>query len=91
MNKRTSEESYRDYSRLDKWLPEVIYKTGMSVEHFSYKAGISKQSLYFYMADKYRPSTQIMARICRTAGVPLEEGLQQYTPRRNGRPPRLSS
>lgn len=78
--------STRDYNRIKQWLLPKLDTKGVSVEQFSREVGISRAELYFYFADKHRPSEQVMARICHALNVPFEEGLRQYTPRRNGRP-----
>lgn len=76
----------KDFNNLGTWLPPRIEATGMSIEKFSYKAGLSKAIVYFYMQDKYRPSAESMIRMCKVLGVPAEEGLAQYTERKVGAP-----
>jgi hypothetical protein len=42
--------------------------------------------IYFYIEDRNRPSANSMARICNVLGIPIEEGMRQFTPRRSGPP-----
>ncbi|MGH9403530.1 MAG: helix-turn-helix domain-containing protein [Terriglobia bacterium] len=58
----------------------------MSVENFAREVGVVRASIYFYISDRCRPSSMVMARMCHVLGVPFEEGLAQYTPRKAGRP-----
>jgi transcriptional regulator with XRE-family HTH domain len=74
------------YNHIKRWLDPKLDKMGISIENFANLCGISKASIYFYRQDVTRPDEQSMARICQVLGVPLEEGLAQYTPRPNGRP-----
>jgi transcriptional regulator with XRE-family HTH domain len=75
-----------DYNHIREWLNPHLDRLGMSVEQFANACGISKASVYFYMEDRYRPNAGIMSAMCRVLGVPLEQGLHQYTPRKSGRP-----
>ena len=75
-----------DFNRIKEWLEPKLAEMGISVETFSRMCGLSKASIYFYMADTTRPDEQSMAKICHALGVPLEEGLAQYTPKYKGRP-----
>jgi len=75
-----------DYNNIQQWLDPILYEKQISVEQLARAAGLSRASLYNYMIDRYRPDEQHMAKLCRVLGVPLEEGLRQYTPRRRGRP-----
>lgn len=79
-------ETGRDFNNIREWLLPKLETLDLSVEQFSREIGISRASLYFYMNDRARPSTQVMAKICHRVGVPFEEGLAQYTPRKVGRP-----
>lgn len=63
-----------------------LKERGLSVEMFARKCGLSRAIIYFYFSDKYRPDTNSMVIMCQVLGVPLEEGLQQYTPNHRGRP-----
>jgi transcriptional regulator with XRE-family HTH domain len=75
-----------DYNRIKLWLLPILDSKGMSVESFARLVGISRATVYFYLSDKHRPDEQVMAQICRVLGVPFEEGLRQYTPKKWGRP-----
>lgn len=76
----------KEFNRLPKWLAEKIAAKGITVEHFAWKVKISRGSIYYYLRGMVKPTTQAMVRICRALGVPLEEGLQQYSPSQMGRP-----
>ena len=75
-----------NYNHLDKWLTELLDHRQLSVEQLAEAVGLSRSSVYFYLQDKTRPDEDTMVRICNFLGVPLEEGLRQYTPRKRGRP-----
>jgi len=74
------------FNNIRQWLVPQLDKKGISVEQFARAAGISRASIYCYMDDTHRPSTQMMKRMCHVLGVPLEEGLRQYSPTTMGRP-----
>jgi transcriptional regulator with XRE-family HTH domain len=76
----------QNFNNLGTWLPPLIEKLDMSYEQFARACGITRPMVYFYIADRYRPETQTMIRICQVLGVSAEEGLAQYTPRKVGRP-----
>lgn len=80
----------RNFNNLNTWLPPRIQATGMSIEQFARAAGVTRVMIYNYIADKNRPDEQTMIRICQLLNVPAEEGMQQYTPRKVGRPKGLS-
>lgn len=80
----------RDFSNLGPWLNSKLDQAGLSVERLAVKAGISRASIYFYIQDRCRPTESNIKRICDALGVPFEEGLQQYTPRKPGRKSRTS-
>lgn len=75
-----------DYNHIREWLLPQLAEKGLSIEQFARACGLSRVIVYFYMDDKYRPDSQIMAAMCDVLEVPLEEGLRQYTPRKRGRP-----
>lgn len=75
-----------DFNHIREWLDPQLDRLGMSIEQFANNCGISKASIYFYRDDRYRPDSSVMAKMCKFLGVPLEEGLRQYTPRKAGRP-----
>jgi hypothetical protein len=72
----------RDFNHLPEWLPPRIEKTGLSLELFARQCKLSRAILYFYLNGTYRPTEESMTVMCRELGVPLEEGLAQYTPRK---------
>lgn len=80
----------RDFNHLKEWLPPLIAAKELSFERFARECGITRAMIYYYIADRYRPESTTMIRMCQVLGVPAEEGLAQYSPRRIGRPPGLS-
>lgn len=58
----------------------------MSVEQLSDRSDLCRAAIYSYLTDRNRPSSKAMARICTALGVPLSEGMKQFTPRKVGRP-----
>jgi len=78
-------QSESGFNHIREWLLPKLDTIGISVEAFADMADISRASIYFYLNDQSRPSTQSMARICRVLGVPVEEGLSQYTSKPLGR------
>ncbi len=76
----------QDFSHIKEWILPLADKKGISLERLGRAAGISRASVYHYMSDRSRPDSQTMMRICDALGVPHEEGLAQYTPRKEGRP-----
>lgn len=76
----------KDYNNIREWLLPKLDALNLSIEQFARKAKISRASVYFYLDDTYRPSTGIMLRMCEVLGVPLAEGLRQYSERKPGRP-----
>jgi transcriptional regulator with XRE-family HTH domain len=79
-------EENKDFNRIAEWMDPKVREMGLSIEQFSRLCGLSKAVICFYREDIHRPSEQAMIKICRVLGVPPEEGLQQYTRRKNGRP-----
>jgi transcriptional regulator with XRE-family HTH domain len=78
--------SETNFSNLPSWLPRHLKRTGLTPEKLGHRAKISRTTVYRYMYDENRPTAQTMLRICRVLGVPFEEGMGQYTPKKNGRP-----
>ena len=62
------EKTAEDYSNVREWLPRHIERVGLTVEQFAYRVGLSRAIIYFYMADRHRPTEQAMARICEALG-----------------------
>lgn len=80
-----------DFNNIKQWLIPQLDKLSMSVEQFANTAGLSRAAIYHYFEDRHRPDEQSMARICHVLGVPLEQGLRQYTQRKRGKPRGMSS
>lgn len=76
----------KDYNHLKKWLPPLVKKLGLTFEQFARKSKVSRTAIYNYMSDADRPESDTMVRMCRILGVPFEEGLRQYTPKKRGNP-----
>jgi transcriptional regulator with XRE-family HTH domain len=74
-----------NFNRIKEWLDPKLKRMDLSPEEFARTCHLSKASIYFYRVDATRPDVQSMTKMCEVIGVPLEEGLAQYTPRRNGR------
>ena len=75
-----------NFSNLPVWIPEQLMRLGLTKEQLAHRLGVSRTSIYRYIYDMDRPSKDTMLKMCRVMGVPLEEGLRQYTPKKNGRP-----
>ena len=76
----------RDYNHIKEWLDPKLKRMGLSIEKFARLAGLNRSSVYFYRNDEDRPSEQAMIRMCQVLGASCQEGLAQYTPKKNGRP-----
>ena len=76
----------RDFNHIKQWLDPHLERLNLTPELFARKCDLSRSSIYFYREDVSRPTEETMARMCRVLGVPFEEGLAQYTPKKNGRP-----
>lgn len=76
----------KDHNHIKQWLIPILDQRGMSIEDLSVDTGLSRAILYNYLIDRNRPSEQNMAKITHALKVPFEEGLRQYTPKKNGRP-----
>lgn len=75
-----------NFNHIKDWLDPKLDSMRMSIEELANATGLTRASIYFYRSDTTRPDEQSMARICQVLGVPLEEGLAQYTPKKRGRP-----
>ena len=80
-----------DFNHIKQWLDPQLKQMGLSVEAFANRCELTRAAVYFYRNDKNRPDEQTMIRMCRVLGVPAEEGLAQYSPKRTGRPARIRS
>ena len=70
-----------DFNHIERWLLPKLAARGLSIERFAREVGVTRTSVYYYLSDHNRPTTQTMARMCKFLSVPLEDGLKQYTPR----------
>lgn len=75
-----------DFNNIGPWLKPQLLARNLSIEEFANACGLSRASIYFYTVDRARPREQAMIKMCQVLGVPAEEGLRQYTPRKAGRP-----
>lgn len=76
----------RDFNHLEDWLLPKLRDRKLSVEKFANFVGVSRAAVYHWLKDETRPDPETMVSVCQVLGVPLEEGLRQYTPRPEGRP-----
>jgi transcriptional regulator with XRE-family HTH domain len=76
----------KNFNNLPQWLSSKLRQKGIRPEKFAWKVKISRAQVYYYLSGHTKPSTQVMARICRVLNVSLEEGLQQFSPSVIGRP-----
>lgn len=77
---------HRDYNHLKQWLLPKLDAKGLSFERFAQLVGVSRASVYFWVEDVTRPSTQSMVKVCEVLGESLTDGLAQFTPKVSGRP-----
>lgn len=80
-----------DYNRIKEWLIPILEGKGMTIEQLASAVGVTRSVIYYYIHDKSRPSEKVMISMCRVLGVPAEEGLRQYTPKKVGRPAGIGS
>jgi transcriptional regulator with XRE-family HTH domain len=79
-------------NNLREWLigtseyPGLLRMKDLSVEAFAHKVGLRRATLYYYLEDKNRPSSESLAKMCHILGVSLQEGLKHVDPRAPGRP-----
>lgn len=76
----------KDFNNIKDWLIPILDKKGWSVEEFGRKLGLTRAAVYHYLNDSRRPTEERMSQICKVLGVPLSEGMAQFTPRTLGRP-----
>lgn len=62
-------------------------EAGLTVDKLANRSGISRTAIYKWMYDEDRPTEDSMVKLCHALGVNLQEGLREYVPKRNGRPP----
>lgn len=75
-----------NFNNLKEYLTPKIDALELSYEQFARACGVTRAMIYFYMADKNRPTEEVAAKIAKVLQVDLAEVLQQYTPRKIGRP-----
>ena len=75
-----------DFNRIKEWLMPKLEAMNLSIEEFADATGLTRSSIYNYLCDRNRPDRFAIAKITRVLGVPIEEGLHQYTARPRGRP-----
>ena len=75
-----------DFNHIKQWLDPLLDKRGWSCEHFANLCGLSRAQIYFYRNDQDRPKESTMAKMCYILGVPFEQGLRQYVPKKVGKP-----
>jgi len=73
-------------NQIREWLVPKLAAREMSIAQLASAIGVSRAAVYLYLNDQSRPTGYHMARICQVLGVPIEEGLSTYVPRRPGRP-----
>lgn len=76
----------KNFNHLNLWLPSQLKRMGWSVEQLAQRTNTSRATIYNWLTDADRPSEQKMVKVCQVLGVPFEEGLMQYVPKRIGRP-----
>jgi len=76
----------KSHNAIREWLLPKLAARDMSVAQLATAVGVSRAAVYLYLNDQSRPTGYHMARICQVLGVPIEEGLSKYIPRRPGRP-----
>ena len=75
-----------NFSNLPKWIPRQLKRVGLTKEQLAHRVGVSRTTIYRYIYDMDRPSENTMLNMCRVLDIAFEEGLRQYTPKKNGRP-----
>lgn len=83
---KSKQEDPKDFNNIREWLVPLLEGKKLSIERFARQVGVSKAVVYFYLSDTSRPTEETMKRMCDVLQVPFEEGLRQYTPKKNGRP-----
>lgn len=68
------------------WLLPILEEKGISIEALARAAGLSRASLYHYLTDTRRPTTDAMRAICHALNLDPEEGMRQFTGKPIGRP-----
>lgn len=76
----------QNFNHLKEYLQPKLEALGLSVEQFARSIGKTRTAVYYYMHDKNRPTEEVAASMAHVLGVPLEDVLRQYTPRKSGRP-----
>ena len=69
------------------YAPEgMLERKGLSVEKFARAIGVTRTSVYNYINDKKRPTTETLRRISEALELPFEEMLTFCTPSKVGHP-----
>lgn len=71
---------------LKEWLTPKLEDLGLSVKDFSLEIGVDESTIRKYFSDARRPSREVIVKICRYIGVPVEEGAAQFESNKVGRP-----
>jgi transcriptional regulator with XRE-family HTH domain len=66
----------------------LLKKKGLSVESLARAAGLSRTSIYFYIENRKRPTSDSLHRICAALQIPFDKGLSYCTPSKVGHPAR---
>lgn len=61
-----NESKQEDFNNLKQWLLPKLEARRMSVEDLAVESGVSRRSIYGWMDDTARPTTQKMAKIVHT-------------------------
>lgn len=75
-----------DFNHLPTYLPPLMERVGLTTEQTANAIGISRTVMYAYLIDGSRPTSQTAIKLSRVLGVPFEEILKQYVPKKRGRP-----
>jgi DNA-binding XRE family transcriptional regulator len=65
--------------------------SGLSVEQFAQRIGVTRTAVYFYLKDRSRPTVETLQKICELVGISLSKGSEYCEPRTTGRQPRAKS
>jgi len=81
-----TEELGTGYNHLREYLLPKLAEREMSIEEFARAIDVTRACVYFYLDDRTRPREQVAIRMSQVLGVPAEEVMRQYTPRKVGKP-----
>lgn len=88
----------QDFNNLKPWIEKMCKAAGLPIYKLANRANVSRQTIYGWMSDRYRPDSETMLRIAQVLATATggdsskiyAEGLAQYTPRLEGRLPGYS-